>query len=108
MPKTVMPCQVSWQLVVKKSAGSVHGCGANAEGFVADGAFVGMSSAAHASTVYEPPTAARRNAAQIVSFAMRKPLAISTTLTGQAYHLVRAPQITCLSLGAAREKNLCL
>jgi hypothetical protein len=31
-----------------------------------------MSSAAHASTVYEPPTAARRNAAQIESFAMRK------------------------------------
>jgi hypothetical protein len=67
-----MPYQVSGQFVVKKSTGSVHVCGATAEGVVADGALVGMSSAAHASTVYEPPTAARRNAAQIESFAMRK------------------------------------
>jgi hypothetical protein len=81
-PKSVMPCQVSWQLVVMKSAGSAHGRGAPVDGVVADGAFVGMSSAAHASAAYEPPTAARRNAAQIVSFAMRKLLTIRTTLMG--------------------------
>jgi len=38
------------------------------------GALVGTTSAAHASAVYELPTAARRSAAQRVSFAMRKPL----------------------------------
>jgi hypothetical protein len=84
MPKTVMPYQVSWQFVVKKSAGSVHVRGATADGVVADGTFVGMSSAAHASTVYKPPTAARRNAAQIESFAMRKLPAIQHYLIGQA------------------------
>src|ERR1700758_788841 len=55
MPKSVIPCQVSWQLVVMKSAGLAHGRGAAAADVEADGAFVRMSSAAHVSTVYEPP-----------------------------------------------------
>src|ERR1700757_17531 len=84
MPKTVMPYQVSWQFVVKKSAGSVHVRGATAEGIIADGTFVGMSSAAHASAAYEPPTAARRNTAQMESFAMRKLPATQHYLIGQA------------------------
>src|ERR1700726_4782528 len=76
MPKIVMPCQVSWQLVVMKSEGSAHARGAAVDGVVADG----VTSAAHASAAYEPPRAARRNAAQIVSFAMRKLLTIRSTL----------------------------
>jgi hypothetical protein len=55
VPYTVTPFQISWQLVVKKSAGSVHRREATDEGVASDGAFVGMSSAAHASTGYEPP-----------------------------------------------------
>src|ERR1700751_5618550 len=104
MPKTVMPCQVSWQLVVKKSSGPAHGRGATAEGVVTDGAFTGMSSAAHASKVYEPPTAARRNAPQKASFGMSEfPGDQDYTHRPTLPFLRRAPQIR-LSLGAAREK----
>src|SRR6202035_3867014 len=86
-----------WQLVVMKSAGSAHGCGAAVDGVVAGGAFVGMSSAAHASAAYEPPTAARRTA-QIVSFAMRKLLTIRTTLMRQACSLAACAATACLTL----------
>jgi hypothetical protein len=53
MPKSVMPCQVSWQLVVMKSAGSAHGRGAAVASASDAGALVGTTSAAHASAVYE-------------------------------------------------------
>jgi hypothetical protein len=79
-----MPYQVSWQFVAKKSTGSVHVRGAAAEGVVADRTFVGMSSAAHASTVYKSPTAARRNTAQMESFAKRKLPATQHYLIGKA------------------------
>ncbi len=66
MPKTVMPSQVSWQLVVTKSDGSVHGRGVVD---AAGGALVGATSAA---LVSDPPTIARRTAAQSPSFAIGK------------------------------------
>jgi hypothetical protein len=72
VPKTVMPYQVSWQLVVMKSEGSMHVRGGAAVKSVgAGGALVGITSEAHASAVLEVPTTVRRNAAQIPSFAMR-------------------------------------
>ena len=69
MPKIVMPRQISWQLVVKKSAGSVQARGA--EEFVVEGeAFVGTASAARASAAPKRAAPARK-AAQIPSFAIR-------------------------------------
>src|ERR1700732_4885751 len=55
IPKIVMPCQVSWQLVVMKSEGSAHGRGAAVASASDAGALVGAISAAHASAVYWPP-----------------------------------------------------
>jgi hypothetical protein len=69
VPCTVMPCHVSWQLVVKKSDGSVHTRGAAAELGAAAGALAGATSAAQASIALEAQTAAR-NAAHTPSFAM--------------------------------------
>src|SRR6266478_2097051 len=56
IPKTVMPCQVSWQFVAIKLQPSVHGLGA--EAVVAAVAPVGATSAAQASTPQEAPPAA--------------------------------------------------
>src|SRR5258708_30202910 len=70
MPKSVMPCQVSWQFVETKSQGSVHGC--VVEAAAAGGAFVGMS-AAHASTAQKAPASPRTIPLQICSFVMRWP-----------------------------------
>src|SRR5467141_5069339 len=65
-----MPCQVSWQFVAIKLQPSVHALGAEA-----DGAFIGMTSAAQASTPQEAPPAAMITAAKMPSFAMRASLA---------------------------------
>src|SRR6267378_7716045 len=54
-----MPCQVSWQFVAIKLQPSVHALGAEA-----DGAFIGMTSAAQASTPQEAPPAAMITAAK--------------------------------------------
>src|ERR1700676_4139225 len=54
-PKSVMPCQLSWQSVVKKSEGSVHARGA-AAGVVGAGGAGGVTSAAHASAALKAPT----------------------------------------------------
>jgi hypothetical protein len=69
VPKIVMPCQVSWQLVVMKSAGSVHGAGAAVDVIVPGGS---ATSAARTSAVHVMSRNARRNAAQVLSFAIRK------------------------------------
>src|SRR5258708_22422938 len=57
-----MPCQVSWQSVAIKLQPSVHTLGAEAA--AADGAFIGMTSAAQASTPQEAPPAAIITAAK--------------------------------------------
>src|SRR6267378_2173149 len=57
-----MPCQVSWQSVAIKLQPSVHTLGAEAA--AADGAFIGMTSAAQASTPQEAPPAAIITAAE--------------------------------------------
>jgi hypothetical protein len=77
-----MPSQVSWQLVVTKSAASVHGRGVIAE---ADGALVGVTSAAHASDALEAPTTATSNAAQIPSFGIKKLPATGPTARDQTW-----------------------
>jgi hypothetical protein len=65
-----MPCQVSWQSVAIKSQGSVHSLGV--EAVAAGGAFIGMVSAAHASTAHEAPATAKTIPVEIQSFTMRK------------------------------------
>src|SRR5258708_30614267 len=65
-PKSVMPCQVSWQLVVMKAAGSAHGCDAAVDGVVAGGAFVFSSAAAHTSPALDPPRAPLKAASQTI------------------------------------------
>src|SRR4029077_4956111 len=70
MPKIVMPCQVSWQLMVKKSAGSVQA--RSVEEFAVVGeAFVGTASAARASAAPKRAAPARK-AAQNPNFAILK------------------------------------
>src|SRR5258708_11054903 len=68
-----MPCQVSGKSVAIKLQPSVHTLGAEAA--AADGAFIGMTSAAQASTPQEAPPAAMITAAKMPSFAMRASLA---------------------------------
>src|SRR6267378_4304088 len=86
MPKTVMPCQVSWQFVAIKRQPSMHALGAEAA--VAAEAPVGTASAAHASTPQEALPAARSTAAKVRNFAMRASLAqqarlyVGTNLVG--------------------------
>src|SRR6266446_5998189 len=67
IPKTVMPCQVSWQFVAIKLQPSVHVLGAEAA--AAGGVFTGMVSAAQASTSQEAPAAARITANKVRNFA---------------------------------------
>ncbi len=61
-----MPFQVSWQFVPIKLQPSVHGLGAEAS--TADGVFIGMTSAAQASTSQEAPAATRITAAKNAEF----------------------------------------
>src|SRR6267142_6215416 len=62
MPKTMMPCQVSWQFVAIKLQPSMHALGAEAA--VAAEAPVGTASAAHASTPQECTTGCEEHCSQ--------------------------------------------
>jgi hypothetical protein len=63
---------VSWQLVVMKSAGSVHGPGSAVDVIVAGGAFVDVTSAARTSAADVKSKTSRSNAAQTLGFAIGK------------------------------------
>jgi hypothetical protein len=84
-PKSVMPCQVSWQLVVMKSAGSAHGPGSAVDVIVAGGAFVDVTSAARTSAAHVKSKTARSNVAQILSFAIGKLPRVAISASGQTW-----------------------
>jgi hypothetical protein len=92
MPKSVMPCQVSWQLVAMKSAGSVHGPGSAVDVIVAGGAFVDVTSAARTSAAHVKSKTARSNAAQTLGLAIGKLPAVETELTDQLGSATGTPQ----------------